>query len=120
MSLDAIPPTSAIPATGGLRQGAGSNAVQSAPPAAASASGTNASVQAADLESARQAANEALKENGCELTFELDDASGRMVARLIDTKTKEVLRQLPSRETLAIARALAEDRSRGVLLRTNA
>src|SRR5262252_7247284 len=119
MSLDPITPTSAIAATSGVRQGAGSGAAQSALPAAAAA-GTDAAVQAADLESARQAANQALKENGCELAFELDDASGRMVARLIDTKTKEVLRQVPSRETLAIARALAEDRSRGVLLRTNA
>ena len=33
---------------------------------------------------------------------------------------EEVLRQYPSREALAIARALAEDRSQGVLLQTNA
>jgi len=120
MSLDALPPTSAIAASIGARPGASSGAAQGAVPAVAASGGTGEDPPAADLESARKAANEALQKNGCELAFEFDDASGRVIARLIDTKTKEVLRQLPSRETLAIARALADYRSHGVLLETNA
>ena len=128
MSLDAITPTSAVAATTGVRTGAGSGA--NTPASDTPAPTRNAEVKAdarhdaaahaAELESARQAANRNLRGNGCELAFEFDDASNRMIARLIDTKTKEVLRQYPSREALAIARALAEDRSQGVLLQTNA
>src|SRR5262245_7328418 len=126
MSLDAINPTSAVAASSGTREGAGNGAAPTTAPttapaaAAAAAQVSSAPAHAAELESARQNANKALQKNGCELAFELDDASGRMIARLIDTSTKEVLRQYPSRETLAIARALAEDRSHGVLIETNA
>ena len=122
MSLDAITPTPAVAAVSGVRTGTGSGATpNSEPPQAPKVDAKHeAAVHAADLESARQAANRNLRGNGRELAFEFDDASGRMIARLIDTKTKEVLRQYPSKETLAIARALAEDRSQGVLLQTNA
>lgn len=120
MSLDAIPSTSAVAASGGVRQNANPGAPQNTLPVAAATNAGDAAAQAADLETARAAANQALQKNGCELAFVFDDASGRMIARLIDTTTKEVLRQLPSRETLAIARALADDQSQGVLLQTNA
>lgn len=120
MPLDAITPTSAVAANGGARSGTGSGSAQSAAPAAAPTHGNEAAVHTAELESARRAANQQLQKNGCELAFEFDDATGHVVVRLIDTKTKEVLRQVPSRETLAIARALSEDRSQGVLLHTNA
>jgi flagellar protein FlaG len=125
MSLDAITPTSAVAATVGVRTGAGNGATTPAseapaPKPDAKPKAEQDEVHAAELESARQAANRNLRGNGCELAFEFDDASKRMIARLIDTKTKEVLRQYPSREALAIARALAEDRSQGVLLQTNA
>lgn len=133
MSLEALTPTPATAAVSGaaaVRSGAES-AAQGAPapapapapqaaPAAPAPAGKDAGEQAAELEAARRSANQALKKNGCELAFEFDDASGRMIARLIDTKTKEVLRQMPSKETLAIAKALAEDRSNGVLLQANA
>jgi flagellar protein FlaG len=130
MSLDAINPTSAVPAIAGARTGAGSEPATTAtvrPVRKADIDadgkadpGQDGAVPAAELESAREAANRNLRGNGCELAFEFDDASKRMIARLIDTKTKEVLRQYPSRQALAIARALAEDRSQGVLLQTNA
>lgn len=128
MSLDAITPTSAVAAIAGVRAGAGSGAPRSEPQAPEAAATPEAkqdakqaaAAYAAELESARQAANRNLRGNGRELAFEFDDAAGRVIARLIDTKTKEVLRQYPSKETLAIARALAEDRSQGVLLQTNA
>ncbi len=132
MSLDAITPTSApAPVSGvGARPGNDAGAAQSAPqttqqaPAAqaapAPAPAPDAAAKAADLEAARQAANHALQKSGRELAFEFDDASNRMIARLIDTKTKEVLRQVPSVETIAIAKALAEERPTGVLLKANA
>lgn len=38
------------------------------------------------------------------LTFQLDEESGRMVIRVIDAKTNEVIRQIPSEETLNFAK----------------
>jgi flagellar protein FlaG len=117
--LDAITPTSAVAATSGVRSGTGSPVPQPAPAPAATGDKAQAA-QGAEVDAARQKANEELGKNGLELAFEFDDAAGRVVARLIDTKTKEVLRQVPSREMLVIARALADERSRGVLLLTKA
>jgi flagellar protein FlaG len=51
------------------------------------------------------------------LEFSVDEG-GEMVVRVIDRGTNEVLRQIPSREMLAIARAL--DRMQGLLIRERA
>ena len=124
MSLDAITPATAVATGTSARSGAGSAAPQPAAPAPAPAPAASATAgaaaQAADVDTARRTANDVLKKNGCELAFEFDDEAGGVVARLIDTKTKEVLRQVPSREMLVIARALANDRSQGVLVRAKA
>ena len=73
---------------------------------------------AAAVEAARRAANRALAEKGRELTFEFDDDLNRIVARLIDRKTGEVIRQVPSETLLAIARALADEGSAGTVVDT--
>jgi flagellar protein FlaG len=87
--------------------------------------GANAAGQAAppSLQQAASAAVEAnrwLAEKGSELTLEFDDAVGRTVFRLVDSQTGAVVRQIPSEEVLAIARALADDAPSGALLRTDA
>lgn len=78
-------------------------------------------VAAGQAEAARraaEAASRALAEKGHQLAFEFDDTLGRVIVRLIDTQTGEVVRQVPSPEVLQIARALraAEGDARGVLL----
>ena len=78
---------------------------------------------APSLQQAATAAAEAnrwLAEKGSELTLEFDDAVGRTVFRLVDSQTGAVVRQIPSEEVLAIARALADDAPSGALLRTDA
>jgi flagellar protein FlaG len=83
-----------------------------------------AAQQAEAAEAARRAAeqaSQALAGKGRELTFEFDDAAGRVIVRLIDTRTREVLRQVPSPELLQIARALASGiGAPGVLLNADA
>jgi flagellar protein FlaG len=64
-------------------------------------------------------ANRQLAQKASELTFEFDDSAARVVVRLIDKQTGQVLRQIPSKEALQIARAL-QDESTGALLRTDA
>jgi flagellar protein FlaG len=65
-------------------------------------------------------ANRALSSRGTELNFRVDDKSGTLVVKLIDTSTKEVLRQYPSKEALAAAQALQDHPNPGALLRTDA
>lgn len=40
------------------------------------------------------------------LQFQIDDASGRTIVRVIDAKTQEVIRQMPTEEALRMARAI--------------
>jgi flagellar protein FlaG len=96
-------------------------------PAAAQSADVAAAEQAqrkppspAEVRKAVESANRTLTEKSSELSFQLDDDTGSVVVKLVDTKTKEVLRQIPSPEALAIAKALAEEQKRGALLQTNA
>jgi flagellar protein FlaG len=52
------------------------------------------------------------------LEFSIDDASGRTVVKVVDAETKELIRQIPSEEVLALARNL--ERIEGLLLRDTA
>lgn len=65
-------------------------------------------------------ANRQLAQKGRELTFEFDEDAQRVIVKLVDTRTREVLRQIPSEEALAIARALRDDTGAGALLRADA
>jgi flagellar protein FlaG len=65
-------------------------------------------------------ANERLAEKGSELTIEFDDALGRTIFKLVDSQTGDVVRQIPSEEVIAISRALKDQVSTGVLLRSDA
>jgi flagellar protein FlaG len=79
-----------------------------------------AAVTTEELRRATEQANERLRQTGSELTFEFNDEVGRVVVRLVDTRTREVLRQFPSEEMLHIARALKQDKLAGALLRAAA
>lgn len=52
------------------------------------------------------------------LQFSLDKDTGKTVVKVVDTKTNDVIRQFPSEEMLAIARAI--DKLQGLLLRDKA
>ncbi len=90
---------------------------------AAQEAAARAAADRASSEEARRAtaeANRQLAQKGRELTFEFDEEAGRVIVRLVDTQTREVLRQIPSEEVLAIARALREETAAGALLRADA
>ena len=60
-----------------------------------------------------------------DMDFSVDDKTGRFVVKVIDSQTKEVIRQIPSEEMLAISRHLADsleemDDSRGFLIELKA
>jgi len=52
------------------------------------------------------------------LEFSVDGETGETVVRVVDTATREVVRQIPTPEMLAIARAL--DRVQGLLINAKA
>ncbi len=62
--------------------------------------------------------NKSLKVSGQGVEFSVDDDSKRLVVKVVDKDTREVLRQMPSREALEIAKAL--DRSQGMLIKQEA
>lgn len=52
-----------------------------------------------------------------ELHISVDKESGRTVIRVIDPESKELIRQIPQEEILALARNSTEESDRGRLLR---
>jgi flagellar protein FlaG len=67
------------------------------------------------LAEAARVANEAFERQDAQLRFVLDEDSKRMVVKLVDSQTQQVLRQFPSEEMLAFARSL--ERRGGSLVR---
>lgn len=90
--------------------------------------GTAAAVQAiqrpdavasqAKLDEALKSINKTIQQLSPEIEFSVDPDSKRTIVKVVDQSTKEVLRQMPSAETLEIAKAL--DRVQGLLIRQKA
>lgn len=60
------------------------------------------------LESAAKAFQAFLQQAQSDLSFQVDESTGRTYFKLVDSKTKEVIRQVPSEEILAMARKLRD------------
>lgn len=71
-----------------------------------------------ELDKAVEAVNEFVGAVNTDLRFAVDDESGRTVVKVIDVNTKEVIKQYPSEEMLAIAKAL--DSIKGLLVQQKA
>jgi flagellar protein FlaG len=70
------------------------------------------------VEQAVSRANEQMGAVAPSLQFEIDPDTQQVVIRLVDRQDQRVLRQVPSEEMLAIARAL--ERMQALLVRTRA
>lgn len=73
---------------------------------------------AEQVEQAVKDIRKAVSEMSSDLQFSVDKDSGMMMVKVVDAKTKEIIRQIPGEEVLAIRRAL--DKMRGLLLRMEA
>lgn len=107
------------------RQAAATPAPVAAQPAAAPVQAAAAAVQQpvsvptlGELSQAVKNINKALQEQARGLEFTVDSDSHRTIVKIVDQKTKEVLRQIPTEETLEIAKAL--DQAQGLLIRQKA
>jgi flagellar protein FlaG len=66
------------------------------------------------VNSAAEAFGAYLQQHQQELVFQVDQATGETVFRIVNAKTKEVIRQVPSEDILVMARKLRElDHSKG-------
>ena len=52
------------------------------------------------------------------LRFSIDDDTGRTIVKVVDMQTDEVIRQMPSKEVLAISKAI--DKLQGLLIQQKA
>jgi flagellar protein FlaG len=68
----------------------------------------------AELKTAVEKLNQSMTASSQDLQFSVDEDSKKMVVKLIDRNTHEVLRQMPSKEALEIARSL--DKAMGKLI----
>ena len=108
-TLDAI-----VPALAQAAAGSGVSAPAERAAVAASEAPKPAAPQAQAVAAAVAHANRVLVELAPSLEFELDGESHRVVVRLVDREDRKVIRQYPSEEMLAIARAL--ERMQGALI----
>lgn len=69
----------------------------------------------AAVEEAVQKANEFLKPVSDSIRFSIDEDSGKIIVKVVDMETSQILRQYPSEEMLALAKAM--DNLQGVLLK---
>lgn len=63
------------------------------------------------LETAVLEMNEFIRTADREISFNLDDGSGRVVVNVTDRETGKMIRQIPSDEALKLAESLSEARS---------
>lgn len=70
---------------------------------------------AADIRRAIGELTEVLRTTSIGLRFEIDEVTNRVVTKVIDKETGELIRQMPTEEVLRFARAL--DRLQGVFVR---
>lgn len=70
------------------------------------------------VEEAVKQLSDFVSKNRPELSFSVDEASGVHVVRIVDTTTKEVIRQFPSEEAIQLAQAL--DKLQGLFVKDKA
>jgi len=79
-------------------------------------------VDAEELQQAVAQLNERFQQVQRDLQFSVDEASGRSVVRVVDSKTEELVRQIPSEEVLRISQNIEEQLANvtGLLFETSA
>ena len=70
------------------------------------------------VKKATEQINKFIQSSSRDLQFSVDQNLNRIIVKVVDKETGEVIRQIPGEETLAIANSL--DTSKGVLIRSKA
>lgn len=72
----------------------------------------------AEVKRSLERINRFLQPTASNIEFAQDDETGRTVVKIVDKQTQEVLRQIPSKEAVAIAKEL--DKLQGLLVKEKA
>lgn len=75
---------------------------------------------AAQVQSAVDNINRAMRQSNANVEFSIDQDSKRTVIRVVESQTGQVIRQFPSEEVLAISHAIDQMQQRGLLLKQEA
>ncbi|PKB21733.1 flagellar protein FlaG [Janthinobacterium sp. 64] len=123
-----IQATGGVPAALQQRTAVTSGGATAAKPAAPAATDSNPTGKAASKEDAQSELkevkqvvsdiNKAMQFMSRELEFSVDTDSERTVVKVIDQQTREVIRQMPTKEALEIGKAL--EKVQGLLIRQTA
>lgn len=118
-SIGQTPVRESVPAT---KPAAPAQAGEAASAPAASKPGQpSTNVPIADpavLKKATEQINEFIKSSSRNLQFSVDKGTGRIIVKVVDQESGEIIRQIPPEETLAIAKNL--DSPNGVIIRSKA
>ena len=68
------------------------------------------------LQNAVDSINQAMRQSSQNLEFSVDRDTNKQVVKMVDAKTGDLIRQIPSEETLAIARSIDQFMQRQGLL----
>lgn len=77
-----------------------------------------AALSPAHVTQALQSINKAMQNLSQNIEFTQDEDSHRTIIKVVDSETKEVIRQIPTKEALEIAKAL--DQVKGLLIKQTA
>ena len=96
-------------------------AVKTQPVAPAEQENGTTQLSVNELKSAVNVINNALQQLNHALEFSVDNETKRPVVKMVDTETGELIRQIPSEETLAISRSIDQFQlQNGTLLKQKA
>lgn len=110
MVADPIPPDEGGPATRvAVQNPADAPATSSADSEAPAKEKTNAPSEPGGITKMVAEINKKIRTENREVKFETEKKSGRVIFRLIDSESGEVLRQLPSDDVLRMAEQVAKD-----------
>ena len=80
----------------------GKNTAPEIPPSAAH----EAAVDSAQLKQHVEQLNRFVAGRNAQIEFQVDESSARVITKIIDSKTREVIRQIPNEEVLRISQAI--------------
>lgn len=113
----AAPVITADPSARAVQQNVPEVSAQPVKVAADAVQAVKAPVRDEDVKRAVETVNDVVRARS-NLVFTMDEDTQIRVVKVVDMETKQVLRQVPSEEVLAIAKAI--DRLQGLLLREDA
>ncbi|PWF42661.1 flagellar protein FlaG [Massilia glaciei] len=117
MDIQATSSTAQAPAFAATRAAAAAPA-GTAPTPVAKAQQASSKPTDDEVDRALKSINSALQSRSPNLEFSVDSESERTIVKVVDRMTQEVIRQMPSVDTLEIAKAL--DRLQSMLIRETA